>query len=254
MRALRNCDFCDAEAVGAFEIVPPELDPTEAEQRRVVLCRDCQTRLESLLEPLLARAGVTAESDDTDPESAPSSASSSASSDDPSSGTVDPETPQPTTGIAFGDDDGASEADDVTDSDHSMPGDGDDSSSLLGSASGSDEAETSSVDETAAEAEATGDDKSGESSDQPVSAGESSDSTESDTASSADSVSATRPPQAYAKTIRLLRNREFPMERDDVEELAAGAYDLEPSTATAIVDHALENDEFTERGGTLHRA
>jgi len=41
MRALRNCDFCADDAVGAFEIVPPELEPTEAEQRRVVCCSDC---------------------------------------------------------------------------------------------------------------------------------------------------------------------------------------------------------------------
>ncbi len=59
MRALRRCDFCGADAVGTFEIVPPELEPSEDEQRRVVLCTDCRNRLETLLEPLLVYAGAT---------------------------------------------------------------------------------------------------------------------------------------------------------------------------------------------------
>lgn len=52
MRPLRSCDFCDDEAVGIFEVVPPEL--TDGEQRRVVLCADCRGRLQTLLEPLIA--------------------------------------------------------------------------------------------------------------------------------------------------------------------------------------------------------
>ncbi len=44
------------------------------------------------------------------------------------------------------------------------------------------------------------------------------------------------------------------MEREAVETLIAGAYDLESHETAEIVDHALENDEFLERGETLHRS
>ena len=65
MHVLRNCDFCGAEAVGTFEVVPPELEPTPAERRRTLLCAACRNRLETLLEPLLERA-VADEAVDTD--------------------------------------------------------------------------------------------------------------------------------------------------------------------------------------------
>lgn len=57
MRELRSCDFCDGDALGTFEVIPDELSPTETEQRRVVLCRDCRETLETVLEPFLARLG-----------------------------------------------------------------------------------------------------------------------------------------------------------------------------------------------------
>ena len=56
MHALRGCDFCDADAVGTFEVVPPELEPAPEERRRTLLCGSCRDRLETLLEPVLERA------------------------------------------------------------------------------------------------------------------------------------------------------------------------------------------------------
>jgi len=219
MRALRNCDFCADDAVGAFEIVPPELEPTEAEQRRVVCCSDCSERLETLLEPLLARAGAetAAETDDgaaadvletTDDESA-TDGSSLAVGDELTSTENEPNTvASREEGITFERDERPTDTETADD------------------AETPDDAETSDDAETPDDAETANEDSPSAS---------------------------TRPPATYRKVIRLLRNREFPMTRSAVEELAAGAYDLERHEVEAVVDYAVETDEFVEEQGTLRR-
>jgi hypothetical protein len=225
MRQLRTCDFCDAEAVGAFEIVPPELEPTEAERRRVVACPDCRDRLETLLEPLLARIAGDAAGDgrsegsgadgSTPDRSAPAEENAPAAGDESD---PDPDTPsEPTVledGVTFEPED---RTDDAADEDESVVDDG------TAAESG---AEPDSSERTEAADESTGDEGT---------------------------APTTGSPPAYGKVVRLLRNREFPMERSAVENLAAGAYDLENHEAAAIVDHAVENDEFVEKRGILRR-
>ena len=58
MRQLRRCDFCGGDAAGVYEVLPPELSPTEAEQQRLMLCSDCAGTLETVIDPLLERLGV----------------------------------------------------------------------------------------------------------------------------------------------------------------------------------------------------
>ncbi|USZ70630.1 hypothetical protein [Natronosalvus halobius] len=62
-----------------------------------------------------------------------------------------------------------------------------------------------------------------------------------------------QPPAAYGKVLRLLRNRELPMDRADLEGLAAGAYDLESHEVDAIIDHALAKGKLAEDGDQLRR-
>lgn len=185
MRPLRSCDFCDADAVGVFELLPPDLEPSEDEQRRVALCADCKPRLEGLLEPLLARAGATTAGggDDADPPADDAADGRGPLLADTTDANADPETTA---------DESGTPAD---------PG--------------------STVDPGAGDADATGD--------------------------------VARPPTAYAKVMRLLRNRDLPMERRAVESLAEGAYDLEDHEAEAIVDHALEQGELVQNGSQLER-
>lgn len=59
MREVSVCDFCDEEAAGTFEVVPPERDPA-GEGRRLVLCPDCRDTLGATLEPLVERSADTA--------------------------------------------------------------------------------------------------------------------------------------------------------------------------------------------------
>ncbi|TYT63184.1 hypothetical protein [Natrialba swarupiae] len=246
MRALRRCDFCGADAVGTFEIVPPELEPSEDEQRRVVLCTDCRNRLETLLEPLLVYAGATQNGGE---------ARNERNGGEVGSNSRD--------GIVL-------ERDDETGSNVNEP-EGDSGGSAGGERSVESTSEANDRDEgpspNATESGERPSPNATESGERP-----SPDAAESDerepTSTTASSESAAnvaqaatggsderaRPPQGYAKAIRLLRNREFPMEREAVETLIAGAYDLESHETAEIVDHALENDEFLERGETLHRS
>ncbi|NUB90226.1 hypothetical protein HT576_04140 [Haloterrigena sp. SYSU A121-1] len=282
MRELRRCDFCGGDAAGAFEIVPPELEPTEAEQRRVVLCTDCKDRLQTLIEPLLARAGAggessaasagdgrpSDESDDSDDragENASESGTVVASADESTPKRSRASSPNATVSDATsgesdaaGDDVGANDAEsddteaEAAETDNSAADAGGDaaidSESLLEDGitfersdpvdGESDTSETESTtqektdDETEADDERSGDAGTG-------------------AADGRDGTS--QPPAAYGKVLRLLRNREFPMQRSAVESLAAGAYDLESSEVDAIIDHAIDRDEFVEKRGELRR-
>lgn len=356
MRPLRTCDFCSAEAVGTFEVVPPELEPTEAEQRRIVLCRECKGRLEDLLEPLLARAGAddaagTADADRRPLESAPSSADAEepggpvvASADEstekrsrtrspnaavseakPEGGPdsdegIDDEEVRPDDGADEGiDDEGADPvaesgitfegADgDGVETGADQPGESDDRAdgpesedagippwttesesadgaaptggSQAGDATGvapdrartDDEATTGGRDATATEdsdvtaaSEGAGETAtagSGEiaslGSDETTTERAGATATEGTDPSGAEDAGArekaeSSPPRAYGKVVRLLRNREFPIDRATVEELAASAYDLEDDEVAAIVEYALEEGEFEQRRGKLYR-
>ena len=204
MHPLQCCDFCDGDALGTFEALPPELEPTDAEQRRLVLCGECKDRLEDVLEPLFARLGVDQPGD----EPAERTATAITIGTDESDGSADPRKP----GVDSSDPDAAEglaleDSEERSDSSHA---------------------------------------------EEPLSAGETSEKEGGETDDELEETA--RPPRAYAKVMRLLRNREFPMERAAVESLAAGAYDLEAHEAAAIVDYAIDDGELLEDGGTLRRS
>ena len=235
MRALQSCDFCGDDAVGTFEVIPPALEPTDTEQRRVVLCPGCKARLEDLLEPVLARLDV--DSADEPAKTTPGRANGHAAR---------PTTPESAVGAAR-------EATTVEETTATAD-------------SGESQAPTASNDDAAANDQDThatpaledgitfedaGTRDGGETSDPaaPTAADDSSDDTAEESVSQKQ-----RPPTGYGKVLRLLQNREFPMARSAVEGLAAGAYDLESEEVDAIIEHALEDGEFVEERGELQRA
>ncbi|SDK34143.1 hypothetical protein [Natronorubrum texcoconense] len=263
MRALRSCDFCDGEAVGTFEVLPPELEPTETEQRRIVLCVGCRDQFENLLEPLLARAGVgeTSQTVGTD---------ETATSTDGDSGTVvasanesTQRASSPNATVSGSDADEADETDGANGADNTDDEDGADGMDNTDAADDTNEADTdgsatkSTLEdgitferaETAAESNEATDEETA------TDASSGTDGEESDTTAGGSTAqrTANRPPKAYGKVIRLLQNREFPMPRAAVENLAAGAYDLESHEVEAVVDHALEEGEFVESRDLLER-
>lgn len=317
MRELRSCDFCGGAAAGTFEIVPPELEPTEAEQRRVVLCGECKARLEALLEPLLARAGLdvgagaTAASQGTSDAAGSSSRSERTSDSVPGSGddidrpgaesgtesgsgiatttetgtetgtptgiTVEPgdaTTVDPDDQVSHNTSDTTSERDrrragelemdaveseTDADSDGETDGEGEDQdgSEDVRTATPSSDTDTETAASTAGSSEGRSDRSSGDRTrTQSPSESESDSRSESRANSPSHSPPAAEtegPPRAYSKVVRLLRNREFPMDRSAVESLAAGAYELENHEVEAVVDHAIERGEFRADGDQLHR-
>ena len=295
MRQLRACDFCGDDALGAFEVVPPELSPTEAEQRRVVLCTDCRVTLEELLEPLLARAGVETvdgtdvevvgtdeevdgtdeKVDETDDEVDDAAVETPTSGDGTRSSNVnatpaddspieessvedssrdatpidEPTADGSSTGDESSDEPAADHPSDVADSIEAWagatPSGGDDSAEKpMGEAA--DEKADGQADEGASKVV-----DEGASSDVVVvsHADESIDDRDSSPNESEASSGALAP--EYGKLLRLLRNRDLPMNRSKVEALASGAYDLDGHEVEALIDAAVERGDLVDDGGRI---
>ncbi|WP_312910173.1 hypothetical protein [Natronosalvus caseinilyticus] len=215
MRAIHTCDFCGEPAAGTFEIVPAALEPGEHEQRRAVLCNACHDRLETLLEPLLDRLeGGNESGRDGNGRSSRDGVASEIGG-----------TPPETDDVAVS----------IGGNDETRAADGSRSDNAGGAARASGQGVTTEpnadIEQESAEVDAEPDDRNIES------------------ASGNDS----QPPAAYGKVLRLLRNRELPMDRADLEGLAAGAYDLENHEVDAIIDHALAEGKLVEDGDQLRR-
>jgi hypothetical protein len=58
----------------------------------------------------------------------------------------------------------------------------------------------------------------------------------------------------YRKALRLLGNREFPLERAAAVDLLSGAYDLDPAECERLVDLTVERGLLVEEDGELRRA
>ena len=215
MRALRSCDFCGERAVGTFEVVPEELDPTEAERRRVMLCESCKDTLQTLIEPLVDRAGGTTdgrrEPQASDGTEAASSRAGTATNGDSTNDLIE----------SSADEDG----------------------SLLGGTD--DEPPEASGSGAAVDAEAsTSPDDENTGSESGASA---------QTAQSAETVKSDKPDN-YGQVLRLLRNREFPMTREEIVTIATSAYQLDARNVQAVIDEAIDRGEFVEADGQLQHA
>jgi hypothetical protein len=57
----------------------------------------------------------------------------------------------------------------------------------------------------------------------------------------------------YNKVMRLLQNREFPVDRAEIETVAANAYGLAESDCAAVIDLAIDRGLLREEGGQLRR-
>lgn len=226
MRAVNTCDFCDRTAAGTFELVPPSLEPTEAEQRRAVLCVACRPKVETLLEPFLDRllegTGGTEPLDDAGNAVGGGNGPTPPDGDGPTND--DREQSEATATQAVTDDASAHEGAITVDS--------------------SSDDERSSSDGSSSEP-ATGEAPSAAATDQGHS--------DPDGSTPAGSQR-NRAPRGYGKVMRLLRNRDLPMARGDVEALASGAYELEGHEVEAVIEHAIDAGRLVEDGDQLRFA
>ncbi|GGL48100.1 hypothetical protein [Halocalculus aciditolerans] len=284
MHQVRSCDFCGADAVGVFESMPPELDPSEDEQRRYALCASCRDELRGLLEPFIARLQAADADGDhdwpshgTSDDSADDSPSASRAGDSQSGGS------QSGDSTAGGSRSGESQSDEPRsassrssrsassrsrEADRSerrrrqskrepaaelteteSPGDasGDDPTDAV-----RDVEEPGSVresDVTVAEYVAEREDRGGESGDGgDARPGDASSGRASSGRSSSSSGGRTK---GYRKVVRLLSNREGTMSRGDLRALAMNAYALDKAEFENAVDAALQTGDLEETGGGL---
>ena len=213
MRALQSCDFCGDDAVGTFEVVPENLLQSGADQRRVALCEHCRTTLEDVLEPFLDRDGAVAD-EQVDGEHV-TDAESTELTDDGDAAQA------PTTAAVDADARAegisigrADESDDTGNVESAENGERDDIDTDPLAADDGVAVETADADETAD----VGDE-----------------------------------PDQFRKVMRLLSNREFPVDRAEFAELTAGAYEMEDDHVARIIDHAVDRGVVVDDGGTLKR-
>jgi len=60
-------------------------------------------------------------------------------------------------------------------------------------------------------------------------------------------------PEETGEVIRLLGNREFPVEREEILAVASSAYGVTYEEAEAVVDALIERGQLAEKEGTLYR-
>lgn len=58
-------------------------------------------------------------------------------------------------------------------------------------------------------------------------------------------------PQTYNKVVRLLQNRDFPIERSEIEDVAVGAYDVDVDQCRAVIDAAIDKGLVAQQGSKL---
>ncbi|WP_256546114.1 hypothetical protein [Halobellus inordinatus] len=286
MRQLRTCDFCGDDAAGVYEVLPPELSPTEAEQRRVVLCADCLETLEGVLDPLLARLGVGRSDEDGPDRSVTPAASSGAPNSPESAPAPDSQSPADTAAAdTAAADTAAADSSESTDTDAAPETEaGTDTEAEADTDIETDMDKETDTDtdadadtESATGADPDSDDVSWEDARSPPPLGENEESAPSmpDAASNgtaeadassppessseaperaSESSTTDEEPEEFRTVMRLLGNREFPIPRAEIVELAAGAYDLEESHVEQILEYAVDRDLLVDDSGTLRKA
>jgi hypothetical protein len=286
MDRLSSCYFCGTAldaSLSEYPVVPRALQTADTSDRTVVLCPTCRRKLATIVESVVAAAGdadvegsvagdaatLPSAADDEDlsgmfdesgmdPQPDPtelSDANETADDEAPveESG-AEPGTSRSTPGTGRSQD----EDSDWAGANGERAADGSTVESTAGDRSTDSEPETernrspdsepttardtrAGVDETASaddgsSSETTGGSASGSGGDSSQSADD-------------DGQSLTR--LEYNKVMRLLQNRELPVDRADIRTVAVNAYEIEPTEFDTIVDAAIDRDLIAERDGQL---
>jgi hypothetical protein len=272
-------------------VVPDALAPTPAHQTTVVLCGTCERKLERVLDPVVAAAnasatatgGAAAAGDDTtadDGTDGDATASGDADAtvppsilsdvaDDASTTSDDDATAE---GIA-GNDTAADAAGSESTGEDGTPFEVDDTTSVFDDA---DDAASSSVFADANDTPTTPiqDAESDDDADGIAFDDQSRDDTAADRESTTNAASASNTstdgastddttttangsdapdvdPRTYNKVVRLLKNRDLPVPRDEIESIAGSAYDIPDHECEAILDAAIQRGLVAEADGQL---
>jgi hypothetical protein len=252
MVEFSDCYFCGtvADDLEQYPILPAGMDPPEERQRRVVVCPTCREKLDRVIEPVVAFVGEAdadgaagepgQETSSTDVERA--DAPASGGRDDTTGEASRDGTDQPAPAGTGKDPDTA-----VTDEDVPAETEGEENEDAAPeqrdeeAGDGYPEGDPSESSRSAQEASSEpGENSQGESSEPDRSARE------------ASSEPAELPAEAD-QIFRLLGNREFPVDREEIVAVATNAYGVSREEAEAVLEALLDRDRLREENGTLYR-
>lgn len=222
MDTFSSCYFCGAaleDPLGSYRLG----------ETTVVLCHPCHSRLETLLDAADATVETEALEDSAAVESGSTSGESSSrdrSADEEPRPSIDRATPDP----------------DTADAESAAPT-GDDPAAAPDDETGNAAADDTDPGENAADPGSTAETA-------PASGSEASaDDASADTDGDATDVELSA--REYRKVLRLLRNREFPIDREEIETVAANAYGLSRAECVAVIDAAIERGRLKETADGL---
>ncbi len=293
MDHLASCYFCGTaldETLRDYRVVPVELRDTD-EATTATLCQSCHGKLERLLSPVVEAAGEDGATLDARPArerrgGGDAATAGATGADEAEGGTdvggdatesVDPiekaaEAAESGEAAESADADGGGDEDEtpladveanLVDIDEEPLAEGDEAGSSdplaeSGDDADADESEGREDQETVRVRHETGDDggsgetdsdgtESTDTGDEAESEAEAGDGGESEEART--TVSALE----YNKVMRLLQNREFPVDREGFERVAANAYELAEHECAEVIDLAIDRGLVAERDGQLVR-
>jgi hypothetical protein len=224
MDTLSDCYFCGtvADDLEEYSVLPPEMDPPEERQRRVVVCPTCHEKLDRVIDPVVAFASEAGASGvEASGIEASEAGASGKHASETDSGAADDREPDETDGGSKAEateaepDDGSAgggESGDPTD-ERSVGNDGEEEAEPGGESTGDEEAEL----------------------------GES------------DPPAVTELPPEANKVLRLLGNRSFPVDREEIVAVATNAYGLYRARAEAVLTALVDHGRLREENGTLYR-
>lgn len=236
MDRLSSCYFCgDATdaTLDEFPVIPDVLEPTAESQTTVVLCGDCRRKLDAVVERIVDAADHGSSGASAGDGARTRSRTSADSSPADDSGTDD----DLEATLAGGEDvlrsvdDGT---DQLSDDEGEAPTSADEADAGASGPSADDEADAG---PDSASGDSAGSSDGGDAAESP--SGDDGD----------DEPSLTR--LEYNKVMRLLQNRELPVERQGFVNVAANAYELDPRECERVLDVAIENGLIGEEGSQL---
>ncbi|SFR92408.1 hypothetical protein SAMN05216559_1066 [Halomicrobium zhouii] len=253
MEQLSSCYFCGAAldaSLDEYPVVPKDLHPTTDDQKTVVLCQGCRQKLGTVVETIVSvvESPESADpADDRTPDSADSSAGEDPLADEgwvdagelSSSGSAD-------TGGAAAAADGHATGDASTEE---VDDDGSDDVTYTTSTAAGGRRSVSGNAESIRDDSGPSDGNGGGSTD-------ASEGTEAsgDTGGNGGEAGDGRPSMTAlenTKVMRLLQNREFPVDRAEIKAVAVNAYDMSESQFDTVVDAAVDRGLIGEQNGQI---
>ena len=244
MDQLSSCYFCGGAldvSLSEYPIIPKSLDPTAEKQGTVVLCPTCREKLATIIEPAVEAAKAdaretaepAADAGPTEPRGGP---------DD--SGTRTTEDPTTTENVVEPADDGSLLGTDSASAAEQEPSE--QSAATVDSTPAPETTDPAAADTSTERAPEPGEEKETGTA---TEAGSDDAEKSEDSDDSADGPSLTK--LEYNKVMRLLQNREMPVDRAEIREVAVNAYEIEGEQFDAIIDAAVDRDLIGQANGQL---